>query len=463
VLMAFGWTGATGRCAEEIYRQGDLAVKAGFSLDSAEVLHGMPLFVSFRLVNRSDRVLRYPEGGDFRNPITSSRFVVTAVDATGARLKSKLKAGGMPLPSVSTVPVGGERVERLLVNQWLDFPAPGKYELTCRRKLILAMDEDEQTFDVKETFPLVVQRGTATQWRDVIRDYGSRIRNGSRQGVLEGTYALAEIDSEQVIPYLTASLSRGTYMNRLKAIEALGRYPGDLVARSLMIALRDPDAAVRREAGRVLRRLDGIENVFRVLGDQARSGTVTERRVAVEALAVTGDRRALPLLVIAMEDENSSVREAAVHGIGMLGFRDADTALKDAISSEDIGMRLAGMRGWGELYVSVRVEWLTDVLRQIRREGLEETYLAATLQILHRRSGHYGASALLSVVDFSDPDPRNTWNRQILASAEAIKGVPRLMAEYAPDRGRSPSARDIETNRKILEGYEQWYRAHPLP
>jgi HEAT repeat protein len=280
---------------------------------------------------------------------------------------------------------------------------------------------------------------------------------------MEGTYALAEIDNEQVIPYMTASLSRGTYMNRLKAIEALGRYPGDLVARSLLIALRDPDEAVRREAGQVLRRLDGIENIFVILGNQTRRGTATERRVAVEALAVTRDRRALPFLMMAIEDESPGVREAAVHGIGMLGFRDADVALKDAIKSEDIGMRLAGMRGWGELYVSVRVEWLTDVLRQIRREGLEESYLAATLQILHRRSGHYGASALLSLVDFSDPDPRNTWNRQILRSAEAIKGVPRLMAEYAPDRGRRPSERDIETNRKILEGYEQWYRAHPLP
>lgn len=449
--------------AEQSYRQGDLVVDAGFTIDAARVYAGMPLFVTFRIVNRSKRTLAYPEGGDFRHPAAMSRFMLTAVDAAGRKVAAKIEMSKNKFSGTRDLATGGTIVERLLINQWLTFPAPGTYELTCRRRLTLSAGDTEGKFDVRETFPLTVERAGATDIRDEIQKNGQRIRNGGIQDVLEGTYGLAEIRNEQIIPYMADSLTRGNYLNRLKAIDALAQFPGELVAAPMMVALRDRDEAVRRHAGRALSALEGVDEVFVVLANQLRDGSPEQRQVVVEALAVTQDRRALDLLRKAIQDESPAVRYAALHGIGILGFRDADDVIKEAIKSEDIGTRLAALRGWGELYVTVRVEWLLDLLKQIRREGKEELYLADTLTMVHRRCGSYSASVILSLVDFSDPDPRNEWNVRMLENSQMARGVPHLMSRYVKFKDRSPVGKQLDINREILAAYEAWYKKHLLP
>ncbi len=106
---------------------------------------------------------------------------------------------------------------------------------------------------------------------------------------------------------------------RRGAIQALGELADDRAVNPLLEALEDKDRVIRYSACRALGMIGG-RRVIEELTKLATNSTDPDRRqMAVIALGMADDDRALELLLAQLKDQNPQTRWAAVVALGMLG------------------------------------------------------------------------------------------------------------------------------------------------
>lgn len=122
---------------------------------------------------------------------------------------------------------------------------------------------------------------------------------------------LGERGGPEVIEPLMESLKDREYMVRATAAEALGRLEAFLAAPALQDLLLDSDQWVRYSAAESLAQIEADEPIWSLLMD-ANSADPELRRTALGQLTERGDRRAIPVLVrmLKEEQENSELETA---------------------------------------------------------------------------------------------------------------------------------------------------------
>jgi len=131
-----------------------------------------------------------------------------------------------------------------------------------------------------------------------------------------------------------------------EALLALGSAAAPLLARTLS----EPDQARSAAAAQLLWRLqDQARPALEMLLEQARHRAPERRAQALRVLGVIHERRALAALIVALEDPEVAVKRVAIHGLGAQGLRAAPATerLLSASADLDPSIRQAAVRALG--------------------------------------------------------------------------------------------------------------------
>ncbi|MGD8239484.1 MAG: HEAT repeat domain-containing protein, partial [Armatimonadota bacterium] len=150
---------------------------------------------------------------------------------------------------------------------------------------------------------------------------------------------------------LIEALSDASAWVREAAAQALGLIGDSRAAAPLAKALQDVDRHVRKRAASALILLPPSPEAFAALSEAAVNDTSSAvRRYAVEALGWFGDAAAVPTLIDALGDpESSEVRAAAARHLGDLASSKAVSALAERFKDADVDVRWAAVRSVGRL------------------------------------------------------------------------------------------------------------------
>ncbi len=128
---------------------------------------------------------------------------------------------------------------------------------------------------------------------------------------------------------------------RLKAVAELPEVGGDQAAAALAAAaLFDQDSSVREEAVYGLGEM-GDETTVQILEQALMDPDEGVRETAIEAFTDIGGDDAVRALAFALSDEDPSLRADAVHALGEIGGEAAIRALQQALADEQSSVRKA--------------------------------------------------------------------------------------------------------------------------
>ncbi|MCP4701480.1 MAG: HEAT repeat domain-containing protein, partial [Gammaproteobacteria bacterium] len=116
----------------------------------------------------------------------------------------------------------------------------------------------------------------------------------------------------------------------------------------LLAALKDEDSAVRQSAVQALSVL-GNSEALPNLTVTLKDEDSKVRNSAVQTLETLGNSDALPELITAVKDEDSNVRNSAVQALKTLGSQEALPALSDALKDQDKNVRQSAAQALGAL------------------------------------------------------------------------------------------------------------------
>ena len=432
------------------------SVEAGFVPDQVSVVLGEPLFITFMVINRSEKTYRFWVGGDNRGSVRHNNFRIAAADANGEAVVdpySYRHYGGYG--DIVSLDAGQTYMERLYLGHWCAFTRPGVYAVTCERTLTdYGPAPRHADLPIKTNFKLEITEFEQDEMGEVIDDLGSKVRDGDGQALYEASVGLAAIADERVIPHLALSLTKGDYRNQRPAIDGLSQFSSDAAVDALVIALKAPDDTVRRAAGEAFREMNkgdrAVEELFKELAQELPS----VRALAARGLGATGGRRALNPLIEAMDDPERTVRHAAAMGLGELGYKEAIPALKQRLTDDDMAMRVAAVKGLLELGEALEVEWLTPVIRAT--SGVNDQSFGEAIRLIRLYGRENAARALVSCLDFDDPSPRNARNMFLILGIEACPEGPKYYYKLHHDPNSDGTAQQIANNREILAALKTW-------
>ncbi len=122
--------------------------------------------------------------------------------------------------------------------------------------------------------------------------------------------ALGQLGSARAVPGLVEALKDAQADVRLRATIALGEIGDASGAQALTAALKDTDPRVRARAAHALGEIGDRAAVDPLVG-AVRDASAEVRRRAISALAEIGDSRAVDPITAALKDDDAGVRRAA--------------------------------------------------------------------------------------------------------------------------------------------------------
>jgi HEAT repeat protein len=321
----------------ELYETGECSIEAGFEPDNSQIILGQPLFITFKVTNRSEKQYRFFVGGDNRGSVRHNNFHITAVNAYGDTVKDPYSYRNFGGKGNNVVLKFGESYsERLFLGHWCAFEDTGTYTVACSRKLIdIGEEPRHKDVPVTSSFDLTIAPYDEKRMRKVIAEWGKKIQYGNEDELYEASLALASICDEQVIPHLARSLSRGDFRNQNPAIQGLAQFPSNEAADALLAALKVPDYMVRDKGGEALKKIGKIDYALHALLSDIQIQSDSVRALTARALGPTKARGALDALLEATNDPEPSVRSAAAEALGTLGYEEAIPRLIELTQSDD--------------------------------------------------------------------------------------------------------------------------------
>jgi len=413
----------------KIYNSGDVAIEAGFIPDESQIILGQPLFITFTVVNKADKPYRFFVGGDNRGSIRHNNFRITAVDENGQAVKDPYSYNnfGGPGNNINLEP-GQTYNERLYLGHWCAFENPGLCMVTCKRKLLDYGGEPRYpAVPIETNFKLEITPFSQEKMREIIGKLGKKLRDGKEQEVYEATLGLASIHDEQIIPHLAVSLTKGDFQNKLPAINGLSQFSSNAAADSLFSALKDADHVVRDASGGALRKMKKTARVLPTLLKELKHASPSVRALAACALGATKDKRTFSPLIATMEDPEPTVQHAAAIALGPLGYKEAIQPLIQHLKDDDMGMRVAVVKGL-RLLGEFKVEWLTPVIKA--NTDINDQSFHEAIRLIRLYGGKDAARALVSCLKFVDPSPRNTYNMFLILAIEHSPNGPKYYYQF---------------------------------
>lgn len=244
-----------------------------------EFLLGEPIFIRVTVTNRHSETLL------LGHPIYRN-FEFSAQDSSG-KLVKKLRIPYMSGFHITVpTPPGTTFNDVAFINEYLEFPGPGVYTVTCRGSILLHkgspgnQDFDTQYLSLRGVVTVKLRRGSVAELENVLRKYLTQLKSNNLKlksqashaftasepvlavkllkEALEGkngayppytshvTWALAKIGTDEAIQaLLDVAASSNNNMVRIKAIRELGRWHIKKAVPKLIDLLSDPDAKIR--------------------------------------------------------------------------------------------------------------------------------------------------------------------------------------------------------------------------
>jgi hypothetical protein len=308
---------------------------------------GEPGWLQFSVRNLSTEDLQVLVGGDYRNalgrPESFKVRVVRESDGAGVPQPSAGQTmGGMVGPQ--KLSAGGEYVFRLFLPHWATFESPGRYAITCERKLQLLQPQEGKFFAELKPVEVEVSAHTVIDvtprdeaaMGEVIRTLGERMLAGTSDDDARTAAAmLATIDDERVVPWLCRAVDSKSYSLKFVGVITLAKFDSDEAFAGLQrgMATRgsdfDPASATRPEL--LEQSADNIRHaaagaLSRSRHPAARAFLLEQRHDSAEGVRITvlhllgtmPPDEALPILREMSSDANERVRREAERYIGLL-------------------------------------------------------------------------------------------------------------------------------------------------
>ncbi|HEX7314400.1 MAG TPA: HEAT repeat domain-containing protein [Pyrinomonadaceae bacterium] len=204
-----------------------------------------PVFVDFTVRNGLDQPVRLDLGQDRKE---SFRFVVIKPDGARATLPPWRREGVSRIGELSVAP-REEFTERLLLNEWFDFPAPGRYEVEVSLatplrgeggKALVAPTLGRFVLDIGPRDADELKRVSAALLRRVVQAK-------SYEDAAAAATDLSHVADPVAVPDLEKTLTSGRMVEPI-AIAGLARVGNEEAARVLISTLHSPDAEVAQLA-----------------------------------------------------------------------------------------------------------------------------------------------------------------------------------------------------------------------
>lgn len=192
----------------------DALVTTSAAADQAELMLGEPGYVTFKVVNRSDRAWRFMVGGDYCNELgRPNSFKVEVVSTERGRVAQpevRFEGGGMCW--MQKLAVNGQHTFRLFLPHWATFEKPGKYTVTIHRKFSFvpeaAIDPEDPfrpsadtiTMTLTATATVTIVPADKEKMGKIIDKLGDTMLSKNADESEESQKMLAAIHDERVIP-----------------------------------------------------------------------------------------------------------------------------------------------------------------------------------------------------------------------------------------------------------------------
>jgi HEAT repeat protein len=172
-----------------------------------------------------------------------------------------------------------------------------------------------------------------------LRDKDEHIRSAAAE-------ALERLEGRGRITALTELLSKGSKVEKLKSIYALGCLRGQDVTDILVVALKDPVEDIRASSLRVLG-LFADNKVLPHIVERLKDESPLVGRVAIEALTSYREPQVLGSIMQMLKSKDSGVVERAIRAVCRSGDKRAEKAMLYFASKGNINMRQAALEALG--------------------------------------------------------------------------------------------------------------------
>lgn len=230
---------------EESAAQMDNQVKVTYTPAAAELTIHEPVVLNFNLSNGLAVPITFDLGQDRKEAFS---IAVTRPDGTRVET-SRLAPGGLSRIGKLTINPHQTYAQRLLLNEWHEFDAPGTYQLEVRLTApIRKSDGQEVSVDKGFKGTLNIAARNPVRLEKLSSALLERIKHAnSYEAAVEGALELSYINDPVAVPYLEKALAsaKGVAPTTISGLERMAS--GEAV-RALASALKDTDPEVSQMA-----------------------------------------------------------------------------------------------------------------------------------------------------------------------------------------------------------------------
>ncbi len=355
--------------------------------------------------------------------------------AVGGSLAGLMLAGAIALPLAAIIPVRAERAEQVV----LEGPSTSPGSMTGEPKTGASTNiSTNTTLSVTTNTDVQVDASTSTGEpapaqsprlvpAGAMASLVTALRD-SDAGVRRAVArSLGESGDSTVVGALSQALRTDADVEvRRSAAWALGQLEDARGVPALGEALRsDKDAEVRRKAAWALGQIENASAVG-VLVEALEDSDGEVRRMAGWALGQIEDRSAVPGLITVLKDADPEARRMAAWALGQIEDPAAVQALGAALKDSNAEVRRSALHALGEIESPEAVSWLVPMLRDADAEVRKEAAWS-----LGQIESADAVAALVAALRDSNAEVRKTaaWALGQIESPQAAEGLATALAD----------------------------------
>jgi hypothetical protein len=194
-----------------------------------------PVIITFQVVNQTGLPINLDLGQDRKRG-----FLIAITKPDGVKLEFPvLLREGISTPGEVSVKSDETFTQDLLINEWYDFPLPGKYEIWCRLSKSISLGNSTH-YEMDPGFRALVEIEPKDELAlaKTCDTLSNQIEASSQyQQAADLTRALSYVEDPIAVPYLRRALFSGKLVEPL-AIEGLQKIANDAAVRVLIEALK---------------------------------------------------------------------------------------------------------------------------------------------------------------------------------------------------------------------------------
>jgi curli biogenesis system outer membrane secretion channel CsgG len=210
-------------------------VVVSYSLAKSQLTLHEPVILNFTVENRPAQPIKLDLGQDRKGGFS---FTIKRPDGSDVQLPQFRKEGIARIGKLS-LEKGQTYTQKLLLNEWFDFAAPGKYEIAVRLTNPIQTQEGMNVTEATEfRAAMQIEPRDAKQLKQVCAGLVNQINNStSYEEAAEAALTLSYIKDSVAVPYLKEALVSGHMVEPI-AVAGLERIGGNEAVEALTSALK---------------------------------------------------------------------------------------------------------------------------------------------------------------------------------------------------------------------------------